>query len=94
MKVNELIEILQEMNPEAEVLVMSQQSWPFENTLAGVCQRQDLVDEGELDESAGEDCLRNTVQDTPELPASDVFLVEGRQLRYGSKCAWDVARRW
>ncbi len=25
--------------------------------------------------------------------ASDVFIVEGRQLRYGSKVAWDVATR-
>lgn len=92
MKVNELIEILQEMNPEAEVLVMSQQSWPFENTLAGVCERKDLVEDGEQDEPDGEDDRRGTADE--QLPASDVFLVEGRQLRYGSKTAWDVARRW
>ena len=92
MTVSELIEILEEMDPEAEVLVMSQQSWPFENTLAGVCQRKDLIDEGELDEPEGEDSPRDTGGD--ELPASDVFLIEGRQLRYGSKSAWDVARRW
>ncbi len=92
MKVNELIEILQEMDPEADVLVMSQQSWPFENTLAGVCQRSDLVEEDESDEAEGEDGHRSTADE--QLSPSDVFLVEGRQLRYGSKTAWDVARRW
>ncbi len=28
-----------------------------------------------------------------ERAANDVFIVEGRQLRYGSKTAWDVATR-
>ena len=91
MKVNELIEILQEMDPEAEVLIMSQQSWPFENDLAGVCQRSDLVeeDDGEVEEEDQGRCIGGD-----ELPSNDVFLVEGTQLRYGSKRAWDVARRW
>lgn len=30
MKVHELIEILEELDPDASVYVMSQQSWPFE----------------------------------------------------------------
>ena len=29
MKVNELIEILEDMDPDADVFVMSQQSWPY-----------------------------------------------------------------
>ena len=29
MKVNELIEILQDMDPEADVYVMAQPSWPY-----------------------------------------------------------------
>ena len=91
MKVSELIEILEDMDPEAEVLIMSQQSWSFENTLAGVCQRSDLVEEEE-GEAEDEDQGRDIGSE--ELPANDVFLVEGTQLRYGSKRAWDVARRW
>ena len=92
MKVRELIEILQEeMDPEAEVLIMSQQNWPFENTLAGVCQRSDLVEE---DDGEAEDEDQGRGASGEELPANDVFLVEGTQLRYGSKRAWDVARRW
>jgi hypothetical protein len=29
MKVSELIEILSEMNPDAQVLIASQQNWPY-----------------------------------------------------------------
>ena len=86
MKVSELIEILEDMDPEATVLVVSQPAWPFELELAGVCQRSDLV-EDEDEEQAGD-------AGGDALPANDVFLVEGTQLRYGNKRAWDVARRW
>jgi hypothetical protein len=34
--VSELIELLEEQDPDAEVLVMMQQNWPFECSLAGV----------------------------------------------------------
>src|SRR5690606_27099311 len=36
MKVRDLIEILEDQDPDAEVLVMSQENWPFENAIAGV----------------------------------------------------------
>jgi hypothetical protein len=35
MKVSELIELLEEQDPNAEVLVMSRPNWPFELGLAG-----------------------------------------------------------
>ena len=82
MKVSELIEILSEMDPDANVLLVTQQNWPFENSVKGVCQREDVQD---MDETEDEP---NT------LPANDVFLVEGEQLRYGNKMAWDAARRY
>ena len=70
---------------DADVLVMMQQSWPFECQLRGVTTRDEILraDGGE-DEDAplGDGCAR-----------SDVFLVEGAQLRYGSKTAWEVATR-
>ena len=63
MKVSELIELLEEQDPNAEVLVMSQPNWPLEPRLErGIAK-------------------------------NDVFLVEGEQLRYGSKTAWSVATR-
>ena len=43
MKVSELIELLEEQDPDAEVLVMMQQSWPFECSLAGVTTREEML---------------------------------------------------
>ena len=85
MKVKELIEILEDMDPEATVLLASQPSWPFEYGLAGVAVRGDFADE----EDGGGD------EPTYGLgtAANDVFIVEGQQLRYGSKAAWSAARR-
>jgi len=86
MKVHELIEILEDLDPDAEVLIMSQENWPFENSLAGVAVREEMHreddDEDEDDADYGEG-----------LRPNDVFLCEGRQLRYGNKNAWNVARR-
>jgi hypothetical protein len=90
MKVRDLIEILEDQDPDAEVLIMSQENWPFENAIAGVAVREDFVDEddeGEEDEDGTE----------PEYEKgtapNDVFIVEGQQLRYGSKAAWNAATR-
>lgn len=85
MKVSELIEILEEQDPDAEVLVMSQEGWPFEVAIRGVTTREEILladgdDDGKAEAPAG-------------AARSDVFLVEGEQLRYGSKSAWTVATR-
>ncbi|MGI5861274.1 MAG: hypothetical protein ACOX6T_04355 [Myxococcales bacterium] len=89
MKVSELIELLEEQDPDAEVLVMMQQNWPFELGLAGVTTREEML-RADRDEDGDRD-------DEPRLERgtakSDVFLVEGEQLRYGSKTAWSVATR-
>ena len=88
MKVSELIELLEEQDPDAEVLVMSQPNWPFELALAGVTTREEMLradrDDGDDDEEPRLE--RGTAK-------NDVFLVEGEQLRYGSKTAWSVATR-
>lgn len=85
MKVKELIEILEGMNPEAEVYTMSQKQWPFENVVKAVVERDlfEEVDREEEDAKAQEDPYyrRKTVD--------DVFIVEGKQIRYGNKEAWD-----
>ena len=41
MNVKQLIEILEDLDPDAEVLIVSQQHWPFENAIAGVAVRED-----------------------------------------------------
>ena len=76
MKVKELIEILQDYDPEANVLIMQQPSWPFENEIAGVKAREDFEEPDE-----------DEVQSEGKEP-NDVFILEGTQLRYGSKDAW------
>lgn len=73
MIVSELIQILQELDPNARVLLMSQESWPFENDISNVTTREIMGEE----------------EHTHDTAASDVFIVEGQQLRYGSKAAWN-----
>lgn len=90
MKVSELIELLEEQDPDAEVLVMMQQNWPFECSLAGVTTRDEMLRADERDDDDGEQVEPRIESGTAK---SDVFLVEGEQLRYGSKTAWDVATR-
>ena len=89
MKVSELIELLEDQDPDAEVMIMSQENWPFENAVAGVAVREEFVaDDEDCDEDEGEE-PRYEKGTAP----NDVFLVEGQQLRYGSKAAWRVATR-
>ena len=88
MKVKELMEILEEQDSDAEVLIMGQQSWPFENSIHGVTVRSE-IEESDDDEDEKTPAARRA----DGRAANDVFIVEGRQLRYGSKTAWDVATR-
>ena len=87
MTVKELIKILEDLDPDARVFVVSQENWPFENDLWGVAVREDMH---ERDDDDGDHTARNYERGTA---ANDVFLVEGQQLRYGSKSAWRAARR-
>ena len=73
MRVRDLMTLLGEMNPDAEVKLMVQPSWPFECSLKGVAVRHQFQEEGEV--SNGE--------------PDDVFLLQGNQLGYGNPEAWD-----
>lgn len=101
MKVRELISLLEDFDGEADVRIMSQQSWPFENSIYDVTDRQSFAghEDCECDEECGHavsgececgECAFGTDADGNPLQASDVFIVEGRQLCYGSKDAWNV----
>jgi hypothetical protein len=96
MTVAELIDRLERCDPEATVRIMMQESWPFENSILGIAVRSDFADECECDQPGGEHAEGCPANDDdygdPELAANDVFIVEGRQERYGSKAAWDVCR--
>jgi hypothetical protein len=56
---------------------MTQQNWPFENRITGLASGE------ELNQQDGDD------DDVPDDQV--VYIVEGQQLRYGSKRAWEVA---
>ena len=77
MTIEQLIELLNEcqdeFGPETEVRLMTQPTWPFENSIKGITSSVEIHDDG-VD--------RNGV----------VYIVEGDQIAYGSKSAWDVCR--
>ena len=87
MTVEELISILEELEPEAEVLITHRQGMPYELELEGVTTRE------EIDRADGirpEDV--NSPAKTYESGTSpnDVVLVAGDFLRHGSPSAWTV----
>ena len=77
--VKNLIHCLQARNPDAEVFLMTQRKQPFENHLAGVVGREEMLDQQWRDELG--------------VAQDDVFLVVGRRIRPGSLSAWIVAER-
>lgn len=86
MTVSELIERLEEYRDElgdVEVRLMTQSNWPFENGIVG------LASGAEINEAENED----DPDDDGDVDDDDVvYIVEGQQLGYGTKRAWDVAR--
>ena len=99
MTVSELISILEDCDPDATVRVMMQESWPFECDVAGVAVREEFAGEDcdcdhKINEPHEEGCPAEDEGDCgPGLEGRDVFIVEGRQERYGDRSAWAVARR-
>jgi hypothetical protein len=84
MKVAKLIKILEAMDPDGEIFLASQPNWPFEYTITGVVTREDMLAEGDSED--------DPTYDDGTAP-TDVLIVEGQQLRYGSKLAWIAARQ-
>ena len=82
MTIDELLERLEdyrdEIGGDAEVRLMTQNTWPFENTIAG------LVSGGEINTKDAED--------ESDVEHDDVvYICEGTTLGYGTKRAWDAA---
>jgi hypothetical protein len=82
MTLNELIERLEEYRDlhgeDCEVRLMTQQNWPFENAITGLVSGAEIND---TDDEDDEDVDTDAV----------VYIVEGTQLGYGSKRAWELA---
>ncbi len=91
MTINELIERLEEYRDEiggdTEVRLMTQENWPFENSIRGLCSGKEISEWGDDDDDDDDD---NSESDAD---SSVVYIVEQDQLGYGTKQAWDVARR-
>jgi hypothetical protein len=85
MTLNELIERLEEYRDElggdAEVRLMTQQNWPFENAITGLVSGAEINDTEDDEEGDDDDVEADAV----------VYIVEGTQLCYGSKRAWELA---
>lgn len=77
--VRQLIEMLEEQaavhGDSTEVRLMTQQSWPFENAIAGV--------------TATSQFPRSEDDEPEDDTTTTIFVVEGRQIGYGTKAAWD-----
>lgn len=83
MTINELLARLKQyraaLGGDAEVRLMTQANWPFENAIVGLASGAEI--------NAGD------ADDDEDVEDDDVlYLVEGDQLGYGSTRAWEVAR--
>ena len=86
MTINDLIDRLEEyrdaLGGDTEVRLMTQSNWPFENTIFGLASGTEINESGD-EEDPDDD---GDVDDD-----AVVYIVEGSQLGYGTKRAWDVA---
>ncbi|TWT51050.1 hypothetical protein Pla22_38260 [Rubripirellula amarantea] len=84
MTVSQLIELLEDYREQhgddCEVRLMTQQNWPFENRIAGLTSGAEMNegDEDFDDQDVADDAM--------------VYIVEGGQICYGSKRAWETCR--
>ena len=88
MTLDTLIEILtdyrDELGGDTEVRLMTQQQWPFENRICGLTSGQEVNDASDEEDYDSDD------SDVAEDAV--VYIVEGGQMGYGSKRAWESCR--
>ena len=83
--IERLTELQDELGPETEVRLATQENWPFENSILGVTTNEEfkqIVDEDDDGDGLGDD------NDEPPV----VYIVEGNQLGYFSQLAWRACR--
>ena len=79
MTVAELIELLEQYEGDQEVRIASQPSWPFEYSISGIVDGNELFER----EEESDEILENEY-------SNNIYLVEGNQLGYFTKRAWDL----
>lgn len=98
MTVKELIDLLETYDPTAEVRLGTQESYPFQNSLVGVVSADEINAGAEPEEYDDEDPTAvedHRVGDFDGIvDGPTVFLLEGRQLGYFNREAWDRARNY
>lgn len=84
MTLGELIERLEELRDDvgddAEVRLMTQPNWPFENSIRGLTTAEEIARSDEDEDG----------DDEVEVDENVVYIVEGGQIGYGSKNAWNL----
>ncbi len=86
MKVYDLLNELERFDPDAEVRLMSQPSWPFEYDLRGLVAASEIETEAEGDDGFYQYSTGYAPRDGYD--GEVVYLLEGAQLCYGTKDAW------
>ena len=93
MTVDELIEALEgfkeEHGGETPVRLMNQQQWPFEYKV-DACVSLDQINEYQDEEGKRGFTPAGRYPGDDNHPEAVVYLVEGSQLGYGTKAAWDA----
>lgn len=104
MKVEQLIDVLQEMNQDAEVRLMTQPDWPFEYSIDGLwtsipgpgncreCGLSEIADAHHSVEGHEFELYNEFVPYGGDKEV--VYILEGRQLGYGTKSAWFESVTW
>ena len=86
MTIDQMIERLEEyrdaLGGDVEVRLMTQSNWPFENGIFGLASGEEINEVGDDDDPEDD----GDVDDD-----AVVYIVEGEQLCYGTKRAWQVA---
>ncbi len=92
MKVREVMAVLEGMDPDADVYVMTPEYWLFECSIAGICRREEFTKpDPEAEPLPPGECRWSAPG--ASLPMNDVFIFAEWLLRPGSYAAWAAVRR-
>lgn len=87
MTVAELKTYIEDLDDGVEVRLMTQETYPFENKVIGCVTKSDLAREKAYRAKAEEEDYEDREdEDSGEV----VYLVEGRQIGYGTSLAWEI----
>jgi len=85
--VRDLMDLLDQYDGDAEVRLMTQESYPFQNSIRGCASAEEIgPDPDEVDEEGEPEPLGDF---NGPVEGNTVYILEGRQLGYGYKAAWN-----